>query len=652
MEIDHLIKSLKSFSLVSFDIFDTLITRRTANPADVFLEIQRRGLLFSDRYHEFAKTREDTEFKLRQERDFSSEVHLDEIYQRLAEINAWDFGFAEAAKAIELSVEREWLAPIPHFVSVLDELRSAGTQVAFISDMYLPRDFIHDVLLDFSILAPEDRLFVSSESGHQKSTGELYRHVKSQTDADVESWCHVGDNLESDVHKAETFGIRAVHAGHFQKNRYESDTDALAAVRTLIGCSRLSRLQNPHSDSHKKCLWDTTCNVSGPLIFAFVNWCIQSAIRDEVKTLYFLARDGQIMYEIAEKIISKVYSGQIEAEYLYASRQSLLLPAMRELDQNELDWIMAPTAHLSVRAVLKRIAFEPEEWGTVLLENGISDFDAHLNPLETELLRAIIAGRGQEILARAQKMRTHTLGYLQQAGVLDQDKVGVVDIGWGGTLQRSISRILSSVSADAPVFGYYFGVTGRKLFKPEDKMRAWFTDVDEPRALANKVYIVPMTELFTAADHGGVVAFQRSGADFEPILRSERNETALEWGLEVQQAAMLKLTDEILSVIHVDALSDVSEQAIAFLERSYAQFLLSPTLEEARAYCAYLDAEDQNEVRHVRLGRPYSFEELKKYFTQDFMHHHNEWRQGSLAISDQKLVRLAYEIATFEAQDA
>ena len=75
--------------------------------------------------------------------------------------------------------------------------------------------------------------------------------------------------------------------------------------------------------------------------------------------------------------------------------------------------------------------------------------------------------------------------------------------------------------------------------------------------------------------------------------------------------------------------------------RNYRKFLLEPTLEEAKAYCGYHDAEDQTEAYYRRLGRAYDFRELQAYFRSSFAHHHNEWRQGSLALSPPGLVELA-----------
>jgi predicted HAD superfamily hydrolase len=44
-----------------------------------------------------------------------------------------------------------------------------------------------------------------------------------------------------------------------------------------------------------------------------------------ITRIYFLARDGELLVEIA-KLIIEHYSLKIEARYLYVSRQSLHLP--------------------------------------------------------------------------------------------------------------------------------------------------------------------------------------------------------------------------------------------------------------------------------------------------------------------------------------
>ena len=46
---------------------------------------------------------------------------------------------------------------------------------------------------------------------------------------------------------------------------------------------------------------DLTGAVTAPVLYSYVWWCLQQAIHDQVDTLYFLARDGHILYEIAKR---------------------------------------------------------------------------------------------------------------------------------------------------------------------------------------------------------------------------------------------------------------------------------------------------------------------------------------------------------------
>ena len=121
------------------------------------------------------------------------------------------------------------------------------------------------------------------------------------------------------------------------------------------------------------------------------------------------------------------------------------------------------------------------------------------------------------------------------------------------------------------------------------------------------------------------------------------NESGIRWGVLVQHQSMLKYTDFALTLLSFEELRVLSEKTIDFIESNYEKFLLSPGADEALVYCDYDDAEDQNEAYRMKMGRPYNLSELHKFYESDFMHHHNEWRQGSIVISDTKLNDYAWQ---------
>ena len=66
--------------------------------------------------------------------------------------------------------------------------------------------------------------------------------------------------------------------------------------------------------------------IVGPVMYSYVEWVLDEALRRGLSRLYFLARDGYLLKEIAKRIIEK-RSLPIDARYFYCSRQSLRMPS-------------------------------------------------------------------------------------------------------------------------------------------------------------------------------------------------------------------------------------------------------------------------------------------------------------------------------------
>ena len=514
------------------------------------------------------------------------------------------------------------------------------------SDIYLPREFVARLLEKNALLGPVDGLYVSSEVGLQKSTGALFDHVLAKEGLKPAELLHIGDSQAWDVDMPRKRGVRALHYEQSKLSRYEENllhgisADSLKLSR-FAGAVRFARLSCPYDNLQSRTVWEVTTNVSGPLMLGYVKWCLDRARALKLKRLYFLSRDGQVLLKLAE-IVKQRYGFDIELRYLHVSRQALLFPALVEITDEELEWILAPTSLLTVRIVLKRINFEAEEFDQLLAEHGFdrSGYDSHLSPEERGRLRALLTDERvrEMILPRAEQFRTRVLAYLAQEGVTADERFAVVDIGWNGTLQRSISRMLSHQGHTAPLRGFYFGLRRRLRFKESDELYAYFSDAEAPAPVESAVYIIPMVELFTAADHGVVLGYEQGGNVWQPILKSRTNEAGIAWGVGIQQEAMQTLAGIILD--RSLELLENEEAYKALCGKNFADFILTPSRLEAEAYGAYPFREEQNDTYAFRLASKYSVLELLQHKRHGFKHHHDEWSQGALELSSPVARRL------------
>jgi predicted HAD superfamily hydrolase len=166
--------------IVSFDIFDTLLTRTVAVPRDLFLtvgeELRRRSLLKVEA-SEFARLRATAEMDARLALTHR-ETNFDEIYAQLRAPLAWNDLQTKAAQQLELNAERSWLRPAPGADQRVHQARAEADHLLFISDMYLPASFIQELLQEHGFWREGDQLFVSGETRCSKSSGGLFTHLR------------------------------------------------------------------------------------------------------------------------------------------------------------------------------------------------------------------------------------------------------------------------------------------------------------------------------------------------------------------------------------------------------------------------------------------------------------------------------------------
>ena len=348
-----------------------------------------------------------------------------------------------------------------------------------------------------------------------------------------------------------------------------------------------------------------------------------------------MSRDGQIMLKLAKKLNEK-FKLDLDLRYLYVSRQALLLPAIDDIGQEELEWILAPTTILTTRIILRRLNIDVDDVAVLLNEFGISEtnYDRKLSKREVlNIGKLITDGRfKKKIFSNVEFCKPRTIGYLKQEGLTEDENFAVIDIGWQGTLQKSISRILHDNGHNFPVKGLYFWLKRRLKYKESDDLQSYFPDRWHNSKFKSRAYIIPMMEAFVAADHGGVVSYDLDGESYRPVLKSHLNAMGIDWGISVQQEAMQKFAELITSAKY--NMADNFFECQEVIADNFAAFMLSPTLTEASVYGQYPDSEDQYESYHLPLAEKYSFTECIKHRLFGYKHHHNEWSQASVAMSN------------------
>jgi len=226
-------KMTKQIKLYSFDIFDTLITRRVAAPVGIFALMQEKlnQDLPEDFRSNFYQIRIDSE---RYARDIklkesgTKEINFDEIYYLMQKQYSLNDSAVCEIKNLELQTELENFVPVTDNINKIKELTSNGNKVILISDMYHSTKTIKNFLLHIDTVFENIPIYISSEYKASKGDGKLYLKVKETENVKFGEWKHFGDNKFADIKKAKSFGIKTVHTPLPELMPYEKEALEIA----------------------------------------------------------------------------------------------------------------------------------------------------------------------------------------------------------------------------------------------------------------------------------------------------------------------------------------------------------------------------------------------------------------------------------------
>ncbi len=203
------------------------------------------------------------------------------------------------------------------------------------------------------------------------------------------------------------------------------------------------------------------CYVLAPALFSYVLWVLEDALKSGKRRLYFLARDGYMMYLTAEYLCS-AWKLPLECRYLYCSRMALRSGEYRLLGEESLEYICLGGMKVTLEKMLGRGGLDREEALAAASYMGLGH--EMRRPLSYEQIKAMKPRLKanplfmERMAAHAEEEYSYVIGYLRQEGLLEEVPFALVDSGWTGSMQRSLQRLLESAGCRKKIEGYYFGL--------------------------------------------------------------------------------------------------------------------------------------------------------------------------------------------------
>lgn len=190
-----------------------------------------------------------------------------------------------------------------------------------------------------------------------------------------------------------------------------------------------------------------------PTLIEFVSWVLDDAVKSGKQRLYFLARDGYQMYLVAKRLC-EIKQINIECRYLKVSRYAMRMPEYHLLEENCVDYICTGGIDVTIERIMLRAGLSEEHAKQYFPDRDVKRI---LNYQEVMQLKTGLKEKESflnEIYKLSKQAYEPAVSYLKQEGLFDDVNFALVDSGWVGTLQKSLSRLIGKENLE----GYYFGI--------------------------------------------------------------------------------------------------------------------------------------------------------------------------------------------------
>ncbi len=516
--------TIKENSLYSFDIFDTLVTRRVATPTGIFLIMQ--DILVNQRVvnrfvsENFCRIRQEAEDFARCKKKALkniTEVDIIEIYQVIQDSYHLSSEEIKILRDLEINVEILNLVPLQSNLNLVKKYLSDGKNVVLISDMYYKEKDLRFILGKIDAVFYNLKIYSSADYGVSKADGMLYEIVRKKENVSS-NWHHYGDNEYSDIKKANEHGIITQHFPTEVFTAYEKKMlmkENNRFFQGIIGSAKLAKVNKTAISQDK---YNFGASFAGPIFYNYVDWVISNALQMGFKTLYFIARDGYIPKIVADIIIEN-RKLPLKTKYLYGSR----LVWKKPLDDNYeeiIDWMFEEYSDVNSQLLAYRLGVNSEEM-LKMLETTSTNKRLKLNQRKkfAEKFKHNEKIKNSIMESNKEKVKL-VLSYFSQEIDFSEKNIAFVDLNGSGRTQDCVSKFLNKIS---PCTIYTFYLTNTLLNQSNDsvKLSYWTTK----KNFSNWV------ELLSRTIDGQTIGYKQNGDKIEPITEKGNGEMMLKWGI-------------------------------------------------------------------------------------------------------------------------
>lgn len=591
-------------ALYSFDVFDTLISRKGLHPYSIFYAVKDRMKkeegFPTDFVERYPVIRHSAEMNVREyykkttqiRHSEKIEIQMQEIFERISEV----YGITKEQSALlmewEIAEELDAVVGLESQIEIVKNHIVNGDTVVLISDMYLPKSVIQKMLRKVEPMLGKLPLFVSSEYGVQKTSRLLYFEVYRSFKPfySFSKWIHYGDNPDADKIPARKLGIktRIIHKTVF--NKVEQDMlNKLNSYNAYLFAAMCARLREGENVKNAKA--EFVIDIIGATLISYVDWVIRDALEKGFECLYFIARDGYLLKLIADALI-RLYGWEIDTKYLYASRRTWRIQSYYD-EIDEIFWTSQGGNFNNIYSkemLLKALYIDEDTFKAIFPQIDLDHVDWSEEQPGRKLTPIIQSSDNyrEYLLRTAEKERILPSAYLKQE--LEQGKKFACVEFWGrGYNQECMTRLWNHIIGnEEPTFYYY----ARSIYPTEGLcVRYNMTDLDLPIAVMETVFAnMPYYSIENYEKIDGIIKpvivpnkmYDRSLFETMNHILPIMAESYVKCQFDNPKEFSRKLFDFIIQYIHDNKVTELIAKNVGYLKDNMSMY--GELQEYARSY--------------------------------------------------------------------
>lgn len=437
---EELKKEIDKHDIISFDMFDTLVMRKSLNVENFFeyveLNLRKKGFEGS-----FKEMRIHAEAEAISER---SSPKLADIYRHMSSIYGIDEDTNRQLMKAEINYEIDNLVPRQTIKGIYEYALSKGKGVVIASDTYYGKDVFEDILRRCGYAFP-NKLYLSCEEGKTKETGLLYDLIDKGENDHV---LHIGDNYLTDYEIPEGKNIDAYyimngidmlrnsacyhienHVGRFEE-------------RLLLGKVISDLFNDPFSlgegkgriTIRKAEMLGEIC--TGALALSFLDYLLHIVKNVDCEIL-FSSRDSYYFYRIYETRISRQIKKLPKSHYFYISRNAVCRATVKNIDILK-KYLLYAEENYNVKL------FFSERFGVELPEEYSLSFGEAKKKWGDNWVEEKVGGEFEVLFSEQGLNRASLIKYIDRLGVRNAKQIIFVDMVTKGTCLFGLNQVINN----------------------------------------------------------------------------------------------------------------------------------------------------------------------------------------------------------------